>query len=101
MIKLHMAYKNNNQPFVCKNCGRKVPKLKVGNRDHCPFCLHGLHVDIEPGDRNNTCHGILKPLKIVTRKGKQQIEFKCESCGDTVYCLIAPDDNLEVLNKAL
>ena len=41
-----------NQSFTCANCGAAVSPLAGGGyRNHCPVCLHSLHVDVNPGDR--------------------------------------------------
>ena len=40
-----------DEEFVCENCGKKVKKLGYSCRNHCPYCLHSKHVDINPGDR--------------------------------------------------
>ncbi len=54
-----------NQPFVCLECGASVPPLAAGGyRNHCPYCLHSLHVDIDPGDRANPCRGVLEPVAV-------------------------------------
>ena len=44
-----------DESFTCKNCGRLVVPVGAGSdhRNHCPNCLHSLHVDIEPGDRES------------------------------------------------
>ena len=47
-----------DEEFVCENCGKKVPKLGYSCRNHCPYCLHSKHVDKNPGDREEECHGI-------------------------------------------
>lgn len=38
--------------FTCKVCGWMVGPNGAGSdhRNHCPNCLHSLHVDEEPGD---------------------------------------------------
>ena len=46
-----------DEEFICENCGKKVSKLGYSCRDHCPYCLHSKHVDKNPGDRQETCHG--------------------------------------------
>ena len=46
-----------DEEFICENCGKHVPKLGYTCRNHCPYCLHSKHVDINPGDRAETCHG--------------------------------------------
>ena len=33
------------------------------SRDHCPFCLCSLHLDVNPGDRASDCGGIMEPLR--------------------------------------
>lgn len=89
-----------NEPFKCENCGKDVePTVKDTYRNHCPFCLHSKHVDINPGDRANTCSGLLKPVDV--EKGKKDsliLIFKCVKCGATVKNKMAlasevdPDD---------
>ena len=51
-----------DEEFVCENCGKKVPPLGYSCRNHCPHCLHSKHVDINPGDRAENCHGVLEPI---------------------------------------
>ena len=43
--------------FTCKVCGWMVGPNGAGSdhRNHCPNCLHSLHVDEEPGDRASWC----------------------------------------------
>ena len=36
----------NDEEFICDNCGKRVPKLGYSSRNHCPYCLHSKHVDI-------------------------------------------------------
>ena len=40
-----------DEEFTCENCGKHVPKLGYSCRNHCPYCLHSKHVDVNPGDR--------------------------------------------------
>ena len=49
------------ESFTCKNCGRLVVPFGAGSdhRNHCPNCLHSLHVDIEPGDRESDCGSLM------------------------------------------
>ena len=88
----------NDNSFVCVDCGKQVEKLGYTSRNHCPFCLYSLHVDIEPGDRANTCKGILEPIAVEnsTKKG-YIIVFKCKKCGKIVRNKSAIDDNFEAL----
>ena len=57
------------ESFTCKNCGRLVVPAGAGSdhRNHCPNCLCSLHVDIEPGDRESDCGGIMEPVAVWVR----------------------------------
>lgn len=37
-----------DESFICENCGKKVEKLGYSCRNHCPYCLHSKHVDVNP-----------------------------------------------------
>lgn len=92
-----MFVKNDNE-FVCKNCGKKVNKLNYTSRDHCNFCLHSLHVDITPGDRQNECRGDLVPVNVLqTSKKGQVIIYRCAKCGTEVRNIVAIDDDREMI----
>lgn len=88
-------FTKNNENFICINCGKEVEKHSTSSRDHCNFCLYSLHVDIFPGDRANTCRGVLKPVDIKTSNGKTQIVYVCEKCGEIENNIVASDDNEE------
>lgn len=93
-------FTKNDNGFICENCGKQVMPLKVTSRNHCPFCLHSLHVDINPGDRANTCKGLLKPIGVEfnSNKGKVLV-FKCQKCGFVGRNKCAPDDSeKQILN---
>ena len=85
-----------DESFVCDVCGKKVEKLNYTARDHCNFCLSSKHVDIFPGDREETCHGILKPISIEKgSKDRYKIVYKCQKCGAIRKNISATDDNFE------
>lgn len=86
-----------NDSFDCVQCGKNVLPHPSSSRDHCPYCLTGLHVDNEPGDRANTCRGVLEPIGLEIRSGKQQIIYHCNRCQQTRRNIVAPDDNQERL----
>jgi hypothetical protein len=72
-----------NTGFTCGVCGAEVPPLVNGScRNHCPKCLHSLHVDDLPGDRASDCGGLLVPIG-AEQSGKKGwvIVFRCERCG--------------------
>lgn len=89
-----------DEEFVCENCGKKVPKLEYSCRNHCPYCLHSKHVDKNPGDREEECHGILEPvgLEINNKKG-YVIVFRCKKCGAIRKNKAAKDDNMDLIIK--
>ncbi len=88
-----------DEKFICENCGKDVEKLNYTARDHCPYCLYSKHVDILPGDRSNTCKGLLKPVDVEKFKDTYKIIYKCEKCKEKHKNIIATDDNFdEILN---
>ena len=89
-------FKEIDEEFICENCGKKVPKLGYSCRNHCPYCLHSKHVDINPGDRAEICRGDLEPIEIeINNKKGYVIIFKCKKCGAIRKNKAAEDDNME------
>ena len=86
----------NDNSFTCLNCGKQVDKLKYTSRNHCPHCLHSLHVDIVPGDRANICKGIMSPISIENNAKKGYvIVHKCQKCGEIKRNKSAEDDDFD------
>ncbi len=87
-----------DEEFICENCGKKVPQLGYSCRNHCPYCLHSKHVDKNPGDREEQCHGDLEPvsLEIDSKKG-YVIVFRCKKCGAIRKNKSAKDDNMDLI----
>ncbi len=90
MKKFHMV----DEEFICEYCGKKVSKLNYTARDHCPFCLYSKHVDNNPGDRANSCHGLLKPIDIEKYKKGYKIIYRCEKCNQLHKNIAAIDDDI-------
>lgn len=89
-----------DEEFICENCGKKVPKLGYSCRNHCPYCLHSKHLDINPGDRAEECHGILEPVGVeINSKKGYMILFKCKKCGETRRNKAAKDDDMNLIIK--
>ena len=86
-----------DEEFVCENCGYHVQKLGYSCRNHCPKCLYSKHVDINPGDRKEECHGKLKPVGLEINKKGYVIVFKCQKCGMIRKNKAADDDNMNLL----
>ncbi|MCY0893030.1 MAG: RNHCP domain-containing protein [Acidibacillus sp.] len=71
-----------NDSFVCRVCQTEVLPLHKGCRNHCPHCLHSVHVDKFPGDRAANCEGIMIPVRIFMHSKKgYMVEHQCEHCG--------------------
>lgn len=86
-----------DESFICENCNKEVQKLNYTARDHCPYCLYSKHVDIMPGDRDNGCKGLLKPITIEKFKDTYKIIYKCEKCGEIHKNIMANDDDMNLI----
>ncbi len=84
-----------DENFKCENCGQEVSKLNYTARDHCPYCLCSKHVDINPGDRLNSCKGLLRPIGIEKFKDTYKIIYQCEQCNMIHKNVMAVDDDFE------
>ncbi|MBQ9791285.1 MAG: RNHCP domain-containing protein [Clostridia bacterium] len=88
----------NDNGFICKNCGKDVPPLKYTSRNHCPYCLHSIHIDNIPGDRANTCLGIMEPIDVEPSSKKGYIiTFRCKKCKEVKRNKMADDDDYDKL----
>ena len=89
-----------DEEFICENCGKKVPRRGYSCRNHCPYCLHSKHVDINPGDRAEDCKGLLEPIGIeMNAKKGYIIVYKCKKCGKIRKNIAARDDNMKLIIK--
>lgn len=88
-----------DENFICENCGYEVKKLNYSARDHCPNCLYSKHVDINPGDRLNTCQGLLEPIGIEKFRDTFKIIYKCQTCKEIHKNKVAVDDNMNLIIK--
>ena len=89
-----------DEEFICDNCGSIVKKLGYSSRDHCPKCLYSKHVDINPGDRLEECHGALEPVSVeLNSKKGYVIIYKCKKCGKIRKNKAAEDDNMDLIIK--
>ena len=92
---MHDKY-NNEKQFTCRYCGRLVSANAPGTeyRNHCPFCLRSIHLDKLAGDRAADCGGIMEPIAISVRQGKEWVIIhRCIACGALKENRIAGDDN--------
>ena len=92
-------FTKNDNGFICQNCGKEVEPLGFSSRNHCPFCLCSIHIDVMPGDRANSCLGIMDAVKVeISPKKGYVILHKCRKCGEikknraATDALVQPDD---------
>lgn len=86
---------NESKDFRCKNCRAEVSGQSIGTkqRNHCPYCLTSLHVDVNIGDRKATCQRTMKPIGLTMKKdGEIMIVHQCTGCGKISTNRIAGDD---------
>jgi len=83
------------EDFVCEYCGRFVHGS--GYTNHCPYCLWSKHVDNIPGDRAESCGGLMEPIAFELKKGKYYIIHRCLRCGQKKKTQFSREDNFEVL----
>ncbi len=97
------VFQKNDNGFLCAHCGKEVLPLGYTSRNHCPFCLFSLHVDINPGDRANPCGGVLRPIRTEPHPKKGYVIIhRCEKCGGISRCRAAHEakiqpDDLELI----
>jgi len=81
--------------FKCENCGYEVKGN--GYTDHCPKCLYSKHVDINPGDRQGNCNGLMKVIGFEIKHGEYILHYQCLKCGYFHKVKASKDDNLDIL----
>ncbi|MFH1547146.1 MAG: RNHCP domain-containing protein [bacterium] len=81
--------------FTCEVCGEEVKG--DGYTDHCPNCLCGKHVDINPGDRKSECGGLMEPIGIEIKNGQNTIRYKCRKCSQTYRVRASKNDNTDII----
>lgn len=94
-----------DESFTCRSCGWLVTPQGAGSqhRNHCPNCLCSVHLDIEPGDREADCGGLMEPIAVWVRKGGEwAILHRCRVCGWISSNRLAADDNpVKLMSMAL
>ncbi len=80
---------------MCANCGHTVKG--TGYTNHCPKCLWSKHVDKNPGDRAESCGGMMAPVGIETKKGEYVLVHRCQTCGHKKRNNASPGDDFDEL----
>ncbi len=94
MLKL---FQKRKEDFVCEKCGMDV--VGTGYTNHCPECLWGKHVDINPGDRASDCGGMMSPVSVEVKADQYVLLYKCEKCGFERKNKVAEKDNFDTVLK--
>ena len=93
------------ESFTCRSCGWLIAPQGAGSqhRNHCPNCLCSVHLDIEPGDREADCGGLMEPIAVWVRKGGEwAILHRCRVCGwISSNRLVADDNPVKLMSMAL
>jgi hypothetical protein len=88
---------HRDEAFPCIHCGHAELPGGAMVRDHCSRCLHGLHVDVVPGDRAAECSGLLVPVDFsVEGRAGVVIHYRCARCGYVHRTRAHTDDSLPV-----
>jgi len=80
---------------MCQQCGEEV--FGDGFTNHCSKCLYSKHVDIFPGDRKETCQGLMKPARVHQDHGEYILTHECLLCGKEKQNKKHKNDNFEAL----
>jgi len=83
------------EDFTCDHCGYHV--TGNGYTNHCPQCLWSKHVDVNPGDRQAACNGMMKPIAVEMKGGTYVITHRCQTCGKEMRNKSADDDNVDAI----
>ncbi len=90
-----MSFQRKIEDFTCEHCSFTV--TGTGYTNHCPKCLWSKHVDIHPGDRANTCLGMMKPIGSIYKGGEISVIQRCEKCNFEKKNKMSPGDDIDVL----
>ena len=90
-----MGFKRTIEDFTCEHCGEHV--RGDGYTNHCTKCLWSKHVDINPGDRANTCLGLMKPIRTEGTVAAYFIIHECVRCGAEGRNIFGKKDSVEAL----
>jgi hypothetical protein len=79
--------------FTCEHCDREV--IGDGYTNHCSSCLWSKHVDKNPGDRLESCGGLMEPIKTERKGNRYLIVQKCTKCNFEKRNGLRPEDSFE------
>ncbi len=92
---MEKKFQRTIEDFKCENCGAQV--RGDGYTNHCPRCLWSKHVDINPGDRQNGCQGLMEPMGVFFKKGEWYLRQKCTRCDHETNIRTSKQDNKNII----
>jgi len=81
------------EDFACEHCGANI--LGNGYTNHCQACLWSKHVDKNPGDREESCLGMMEPVAGYKEGQRFMMNHRCLRCGFERRATLLPEDNFE------
>jgi len=92
---MNKKFQRNIENFTCGNCGVFVKG--DGYTNHCPECLWSKHVDVNPGDRAETCQGLMEPVGFTMKQRVYVLTHQCTTCGTTKNNKTSKNDKFETI----
>jgi hypothetical protein len=83
------------EDFDCEKCG--THNIGTGFTNHCKECLWSKHVDVHPGDRIESCGGMMEPCSVDYEKGEYTLNHVCKKCGFTRRKKVETNDNFDAV----
>ncbi len=96
---MSQKFQRKIEDFMCENCGHNVEG--DGFTNHCPICLWSKHVDVNPGDREELCQGMMEPIDVESKKGEYRILLRCTLCQVEHWNKASKQDNFEILLQVM
>ena len=90
-------FKRTKENFVCEKCNFLVEG--DGYTNHCPKCLWSKHVDINPGDRKESCQGLMEPISVGSKSEEYVLTHRCTSCNFEKKNKTQKNDDFDIILK--
>jgi len=92
-----MSFIKNKEDFICENCS--FENKGNGYTNHCSECLFSKHVDIDPGDRLNSCGGLMEAIYVSYTNKEKYVIQKCLKCSFEKKNLLNQIDSVDMMIK--
>ncbi len=90
-----MSFIKNKEDFICKNCS--FENKGNGYTNHCCNCLFSKHIDNDPGDRLNSCGGLMKPVYVSYTNKDKYVIHKCLKCSFEKRNILNENDSIDTM----